>query len=94
METNHKEFTMEERALRDKMLMSIGRHLTNYGLPPIQILSAASAATKCAIEYNDESLTVFVDWFGTWQMNKNLSDYGVNDIIDEYKKADNARTRG
>ncbi len=34
---------------------------------------------------SDEVLLDFIDWFGTWQTDKRLGDYGINDILDAYK---------
>jgi hypothetical protein len=34
---------------------------------------------------SDEVLLDFIDWFGTWQTDKPLEDYGINDILDAYK---------
>ena len=33
-----------------------------------------------------EQILIFIDWFGTWQMDKNLDDYGINDIQEEFDK--------
>ena len=35
---------------------------------------------------SDETLLDFIDWFGTWQTDKRLDDYGINDILDKYKE--------
>jgi len=39
--------------------------------------------------FADEQLLIFIDWFGTWQMDKNLTDYGINEIQEEFDKSRN-----
>lgn len=33
---------------------------------------------------SNEELLNFIDWFGSWQEDKNLSNYGINDILKNY----------
>lgn len=37
-------------------------------------------------EKHDEFILHFIDWFGTWQTDKRLEDYGINDIKEQYYK--------
>lgn len=37
-------------------------------------------------EFNDDvELLNFIDWFGSWQEDKHLPNYGINDILKAYK---------
>ncbi len=40
---------------------------------------------KVMENFSNSNLILFVDWFGTWQMDKELNDYSVDDILTEYK---------
>jgi len=40
----------------------------------------------------NEILLDFIDWFGTWQIGKNLYNFGINDILDEYKNHKHIQT--
>ncbi len=37
-------------------------------------------------EEKEQILFDFIDWFGTWQTDKHLPDYGINDILEAYQK--------
>ena len=58
-------------SMENEMPFAIGNHPKPY------ILEAMDIHAK-------EELLDFIDWFGTWQMDKNLDDYGINDIHDHY----------
>lgn len=36
---------------------------------------------------SDEKLLNFIDWFGSWQTDKRLEDYGINDVLENYKQS-------
>ena len=55
-------------------------HLIKSGQKPLIIDS---------VSQRSELLLDFIDWFGTWQTDKNLDDYGINDIHEAYEKSNN-----
>lgn len=68
-----------------KLMVSYAKEYHECQLKLLRIANVIQSLPNGKQIPSDEVLLDFIDWFGTWQTDKRLGDYGINDILDAYK---------